>query len=91
MKDVNVKSFRNKMSNSYFFGSRPVQDWPKILIFFFFVLLIIAIWSYFFFLAVRSEIKNDFSNIQAPVVKDKEAEIQEVLEKYNQREVMFLE
>lgn len=91
MKDINLKIFKNKMSNSYFFGSRPVQDWPKILIVSTVILVIMIVWSYFFFLSVKSEISNDFSGVGVTNIKDKGAEIQEILEVYQKKEIMFME
>ena len=88
---IELGKFGDKFKNAYVFGSRPIQDWQRIIIVAFSVVLGVFIWSYFFYFSVQSEFRSDFNGTyQAPFVKDKESEIKDVVDKYKAKETIWI-
>jgi hypothetical protein len=87
---IELGQFGNRFKSIYIFGSHPIQDWHRILLVGFSIVLGVLIWSYFFYFSVQSEFRSDFnSSTEFVPVKDKEAEIKEVVEKYKAKEVLW--
>lgn len=85
-----IGQIRNKFKKAYILGSRPVQDWPRIIFVCSLIVSGIFIWSYFFYFSVKDEFKLDFNNTtQLTPTKDKEAEIRDVVDKYKAKDVIF--
>ena len=88
---IELGKFGKNFKNTYLIGSKPIQDWQRIIVVGFAVVLGVFIWSYFFYFSVQSEFKADFNDsYQAPPVKDKEAEIKDVVDKYKTKESLWL-
>ena len=88
--NIELGQFGSKLKNMYIFGSRPFQDWQRIMIISFSIILGVFIWSYFFYFSVQSTLMSDAGEATDFVpVKDKEAEIKSVIEKYQIREVSW--
>ena len=80
----------SQVKNIYILGSKPIQDWQRIILVCFAIMLGVFIWSYFFYFSVQSEFKSDFNQIPQTVpTKGKEAEIKDVVDKYKARELDF--
>lgn len=87
---IDLGNIRNKFKNIYILGSRPIQDWRRVVYFATSILIGVLIWSYFFYFSVQSEFKSDLKTVSKIVpVKDKEAEIRDVVEKYRAKEQFF--
>jgi hypothetical protein len=87
---IKIGQIENKFKKVYILGSRPVQDWPRIISVCALIIFGIFIWSYFFYFSVQDEFRTDFdSTSQMTPVKDKEAEIKDVVDKYKAKEVIF--
>ncbi len=87
---IELGQFGDKFKKVYVLGSRPIQDWPRIICVWFSIMLGVFIWSYFFYFSVQAEFKSDFStNSEVAPVKDKESEIKDVVDKYQAKEVDF--
>lgn len=87
---TDLGNIRNKFKNIYILGSRPIQDWRRIVYFFASIMIGVLIWSYFFYFSVQSEFKSDLKTASKIVpAKDKEAEIRDVVEKYRAKEQFF--
>ena len=87
---IELGQFEGKFKNIYLIGSKPIQDWQRMIIVSFAVVLGIFIWSYFFYFSVQSEFKADFGDTyKAPPAKDKEAEIKDVVDKYKAKESVW--
>ena len=88
---IELGKFGNKLKGAYMIGSKPIQDWQRVVTICFAVLLGVFIWSYFFYSSVQSEFKNDFGDSsQVMPVKNKEVEIKEVIDKYKTKEGLWL-
>lgn len=80
----------SQVKNIYILGSKPIQDWQRIILVCFAIMLGVFIWSYFFYFSVQSEFKSEFNqNSEAAPIKDKEAEIKDVVDKYKAKELDF--
>ncbi len=88
--NIELGQFGNKLRNMYIFGSRPVQDWQRIMVVAFSIILGVFIWSYFFYFSVQTSLMSDSGEATDFVpVKDKEAEIKSVIEKYQGKEASW--
>ena len=88
--NIELGQFGKKLKNMYIFGSRPVQDWQRIMVVAFSIILGVFIWSYFFYFSVQSALMSDSGEVTDFVpVKDKEAEIKSVIEKYQNKEISW--
>lgn len=80
----------NKVKGAYILGSKPIQDWQRIIYVWVAIIVGIFVWSYFFFVSVQSEFKSDFKNASQFIpTKDKEAEIKDVEDKYKAKEAIW--
>ena len=87
---IELGQIENKFKKVYILGSRPVQDWPRIIFVCISIILGVFIWSYFFYFSVQAEFKYDFNNTsQIAPFNDKEADIKDVVDKYKIKEVIF--
>ena len=87
---IEIGHIGNKVKKVYILGSRPIQDWPRIIFVFASIGLGIFIWSYFFYFSVQAEFKSDFDiTSYVTPAKDKEAEIKDVVDKYKTKDVIF--
>ena len=87
---IELGQIENKFKKVYILGSRPIQDWPRMIFVCASIILGIFIWSYFFYFSVQNEFRSDFDNVsQVTPVKDKEAEIRDIVDKYKAKEVIF--
>ena len=87
---IGLNKYENKIRSAYIFGSKPIQDWQRVIYVLTAIVIGTAVWSYFFYLSVQSEFKKDFKNSsQIMPVKDKESEIKDVLDKYKAKEANF--
>ena len=89
---IELGQLKNKFKNIYLLGSKPIQDWQRIIYVMTAILIGVFVWSYFFYFSVQSEFKSDiFIPPQSHATKDKESEIQEVMDKYINKEKAFYE
>ena len=87
---ITLGSVKNKVSNAYLFGSRPIQDWQRIMLVLIIVIGFVLVWGYFFKLSVQSGFVIDSGATYRPApIKDKEAEIKDVVNKYSAKEQSF--
>ena len=87
---IELGKFGSKFKNTYIFGSRPIQDWQRIVVVAFSIILGIFIWSYLLYTSVQTEFESGFNEAQQAIpVKDKEAEIRDVVDKYRAKEAVW--
>ena len=87
---IDLVKITEKFKNIYILGRRPIQDWQRIFFVSVSIVIGIFIWSYFFYFSVQSQFKSDLSKVSkvAPI-KDKEAEIRDIVEKYKLKDQLF--
>ncbi len=80
----------SSLKRMYIFGSHPILDWQRIIVVSVLLITAIFVWSYFFYFSVKSDFGNSLVNVSEYVpVKDKEAEIKEVVYKYKVKEFLW--